>query len=55
MLIIMKSVDRIDKYAIDHEESLDENKLAKQFVLRTFSFLTSDPGERRSQLHNNLK
>jgi len=29
MLIIMKDVSKIDKYSIDREETLDENKLAK--------------------------
>lgn len=55
MIIVMKDASKIDKYSIDREETLDENKLAKQFQTRSFQFITSDPGERRNQLKNDLR
>ena len=55
MMIVMRSIEKLDKLAIDREVILDESKLAKSFVIRTFSFITSDPNERKMQLHNDLK
>ena len=56
MLIVMRSLDKnFDKYAIDHEMYLDENRLSKSFTIRTFQFLTSDCTERKRQMENELK
>ena len=55
MLIIMRSIEKLDKFAIDREVIIDETKLAKSFGLRNFSFITSDPNERKAQLKNDLK
>lgn len=50
----MSSVEKLDKFSLDREESIDENRLAKQFTTRSFQFLTSDPSERKDQLKNDL-
>jgi flagellar biosynthesis regulator FlaF len=54
-LVVMRSIDKLDKYFIDRSEEIDENMLAKQFTTRSFSFITSDASERRNQLKNDLK
>ena len=55
MMIVMRSIEKLDKFSIDREVILDETKLAKSFAIRTFSFITSDPNERKLQLKNDLK
>ena len=34
MLIFMRSIEKIDKFAIDREAVLDETRLAKSFSIR---------------------
>jgi hypothetical protein len=46
MMIVMRSIEKLDKFSIDREGILDESKLSKSFTLRTFSFITSDSTER---------
>lgn len=55
MIIVMRSIEKIDKFSIDREGILDETRLAKSFTTRTFQFITSDPSERKDQLKNDLK
>lgn len=55
MLIIMRSIEKLDKFSIDREAIIDENKLSKSFVTRQFSFITSEANERKIQLQNDLK
>jgi hypothetical protein len=55
MLIIMRSIEKLDKFSIDREVIIDENKLSKSFVTRQFSFITSEANERKIQLQNDLK
>ena len=54
MLIIMRSIDKLDKFQIEMYETLDESSLAKAFAVRTFQFITSDPNERKKQLKNDI-
>jgi hypothetical protein len=54
MLIIMRSIEKIDKFAIDTESVIDETRLAKSFTIRSLQFITSDPSERRNQIKNDL-
>ena len=56
MVIIMRSLEvKFDKYQIDKDYNFDENRLAKCFTTRAFSFFSSDPVERNSQLTLELK
>jgi hypothetical protein len=54
MLIVMRNVDKLDKFSIDRELIADESKLARCFAIRTFSFTPSDPVDRKNQLKNDL-
>ena len=54
-LIVMRSIDKLDKFFIDRSDDIDENLLAKCFTTRSFSFITSDASERRNQLKNDLR
>ena len=47
MLVILRSIDKLDKFCIDSEAWQEEKKLARSFILRSFSFITSDPNERK--------
>jgi hypothetical protein len=51
----MRQVNRIEKYQVDPEISRDETRLAKAFTIRSLQFISSDPGDRRNQLTNDLK
>ena len=55
MIIVMRSIEKLDKFAIDRDAVPDETRLAKSFTLRNFSFITNDPRERRNQLVNDLR
>lgn len=54
MLIIMRSIERLDKYQIDREAIIDDSRLAKSYVLREFQFMSSDLSEWKNQLSNQL-
>jgi hypothetical protein len=54
MLIVMRNVDKFDKFLIDRKHIEDEKKLARAFAIRTFSFTSSDPADRSNQLKNDL-
>ena len=51
----MRSIEKLDKYSIDREAIIDDSRLAKSFVVREVSFITSDKNERSNQLRNDLK
>lgn len=50
MLIIMRNIEKLDKFSIDREAIIDESRLSKSFTVRTFQFQASDPTERKMQL-----
>lgn len=54
MILVMRSIEKLDKYQIDPEVIIEDSKLAKSFHVRDIQFLTSDPNERKNQLQNDL-
>lgn len=48
MILSMRSIEKLDKYSIDREAIIDDTRLAKSFVVRELSFMTSDPHERKN-------
>jgi hypothetical protein len=55
MLVVLRSIEKVDKFQIDRELIIDDTKLAKAFTFREMHFLTSDPVERKNQLANHIK
>ena len=54
-MIMLRSIEKkFEKYNIDYEPYVDENRLSKSFALRSFQFIGSDSNERRKQLDNDL-
>jgi len=54
MLIVMRSTDRLEKFAIGDFVSGDETVLAKKFQVRNFQFISTDKEQRQKQLLQDL-
>ena len=42
MLLVMRSIERLDKFQIDREAIIDDGRLAKSFVIREMQFIAND-------------
>jgi len=47
MLVILRSIENINKYEVDSEGIKDENLLGKSFTQRIFHFTSSNPELRK--------
>lgn len=55
MIVILRSIERLDKLKLDSESILDHKRLAKQITLRTIPTTTQNVDELRSILLKNLE
>ncbi|TNV76702.1 hypothetical protein FGO68_gene3657 [Halteria grandinella] len=55
LMIILRSIERVDKLKLDSESILDHKRLAKQIVLKTISIVSKNLDEQRSILLKSLE